>query len=139
MKGVLVDTNVVSEIRKGPKASPQVRTWFAENRDDVFLSVLVTGEIRRGIESIRRRDASAAGALEKWLRRLEGDFEERILSIDGTVADRWGRLMADCTVPVVDGLMAATALVHGLTLATRSIRDVRRTGVPCVNPFDLES
>ena len=135
MKGFLVDTNVVSEARKGERADQRVLSWIGANRDELYLSVLVTGEIRRGIESIRRRDAAAAASLEGWLRDVETTFEERILPVDAAVADRWGRLMAVRTLPVVDGLLAATALVHGLTLATRNLRDVARAGVSAVDPF----
>lgn len=135
MKGFLVDTNVVSEARKGSRADRHLVAWMTANRDDLYLSVLVTGEIRRGIEGIRRRDASAAAALERWLRQVETTFEERILPVDAAVADRWGRLMAERPLPVIDGLLAATALVHGLTLATRNLRDVSRSGVSAINPF----
>ncbi len=135
MTGFLVDTNVVSEARKGGRANPRVREWLAVNRNDLYLSVLVTGEIRRGIESIRRRDAARAASLERWLGDVLTGFEERILPIDSAVAERWGHLMAERTMPVIDGLLAATALVHGLTLATRNVRDVARAGVSLVNPF----
>lgn len=135
MTGFLVDTNVLSEARKTSRANPRVVAWIRAHREDLYLSVLVTGEIRRGIEAVRTRDPTAAASLERWLREVETGFEERILPIDGAVADRWGRLMAERTLPVIDGLLAATALVHGLTLATRNIRDVARSGVSAVNPF----
>jgi predicted nucleic acid-binding protein len=134
----LVDTNVISELRKGPRCDPQVARWFeAISDDDVFLSALVVGEIRRGIERIRRRDAKSARVLNAWLRKLVASHRDRILPVDETVAEEWGRLSVPDPVPVVDGLMAATARVHGLTLATRNVRDVARTGVPCVNPFEV--
>ncbi len=120
----LADTNVISELCKGAP-------------DEVFLSVIVMGEIRRGIESIRRRDARAAISLDRWLRRVVSSHEGRILPVDARTADEWGRLNVPDPVPVVDGLMAATAKVHGLTLATRNVRDVERTGVSLLNPFDL--
>ena len=135
MRGFLLDTNVLSEARKAKRANPRVVSWIAAHRQELYLSVLVTGEVRRGIEVIRRRDRSAAGVLERWLRTLEAEFDERILPVDAAVADRWGRLMAERTMPVIDGLLAATALVHGLTLATRNVRDVSPTGVPTVDPF----
>ena len=128
MKGFLVDTNVISEARKRGRANRAVIAWIAAHQDELYLSVLVTGEIRRGIESIRKRDPPA-GASEGWLREIETTFEDRILPVDGAVADRWGRLMADRTLPAIDGLLAATALVHGLTLATRNVRDVVKSGV----------
>ena len=135
MRGYLLDTNVLSEARKGARANPAVISWLQTHRDDLYLSVLVTGEIRRGIESLRRRDAAAATRLERWLREIETEFSERILPVDAPVADRWGRLLAERTVPTVDGLLAATAIVHGLAVATRNLRDIARTGVPCVDPF----
>jgi toxin FitB len=135
VKGFLVDTNVISEARKGTRANRRLVAWIASHRDELYLSVLVTGEIRRGIESIRRRDSTAAGSLERWLRELETTFEERILPVDAAVADRWGRLMAARPLPAIDGLLAATALVHGLTIATRNVWDVAPSGVSAVNPF----
>ena len=76
-----------------------------------------------------------AVSLERWLREVEASFEERILPVDSAVADRWGRLMAERTLPAIDGLLPATALVHGLTLATRNARDVRRRGGLLSTPF----
>jgi predicted nucleic acid-binding protein len=135
----LVDTNVLSELRKGRRCDPRVLRWFAQLPDrDIFLSVLTVGEIRRGIESIRRRDGRSARVLDAWLRKLMAGHRERILPVDESVAEEWGRLSVPDPVPVVDGLMAATAKIHGLTLATRNVRDVARTGVACVNPFEHE-
>lgn len=104
--------------------------------DEIFLSVLVVGEIRTGIERIRRRDDEAARALDRWLRELLRTHEQRILPIDLAVAEEWGRLNAPVRVSAVDGLLAATAKVHGLSLATRNVRDVVRAGVRVVNPFE---
>jgi hypothetical protein len=132
----LIDTNVLSELRKGPRCDPRVAAWFAAlPADEVFLSVLVVGEIRRGIEQIRRRDPRSARVLETWLRRLVAEHADRILPVDEAVAEEWGRLSVPNPIPVIDGLMAATARVHGLTLATRNVKDVERANVPCVNPF----
>lgn len=133
----LVDTNVLSELRKGRRANRGVRAWFAAVDDaDLFTSVLVIGELRRGIASIRRRDAAGAAALEQWLSRLTESFADRILPIDVAVADRWGALNVPAPLPTVDGLLAATALVHGLTVVTRNTRDVRRTGIALIDPFE---
>lgn len=133
----LVDTNVLSELRKGERADPGIRSWFATVADeDLFTSVLVVGELRRGVELVRRRDAIAAAALEQWLGRLAGSFSSRILPVDGRVADRWGRLGVPDPVPTVDGLLAATALVHDLVLVTRNVRDVIRTGARVLDPSD---
>jgi predicted nucleic acid-binding protein len=132
----LIDTNVLSELRKGPRCDTRVAAWFADiPPENVFLSVLAVGEIRRGVERIRRRDARSARVLEAWLRRLVAEHSDRILPIDDAVAEEWGRLNVPDPIPVIDGLMAATARVHGLTLATRNLKDIKRTGAACVNPF----
>lgn len=128
---------MLSELRKGPRANEKVRAWFSRVADEeLYISVLVIGEIRRGIEAIRRRDPSHAASLEHWLRRLVADHAERLLPLDLAVAEEWGRLTAVRTVSVIDTLLAATARVHGLILATRNVRDVAWTGVDCVNPFE---
>ena len=132
----LVDTNVISELRKGSRADPGVRTWHdAVADDELFLSVLVLGEIRTGIERARRTDERQALALENWLGQVEIAFAEAILPVSHEVADAWGRFHAVRPVPVVDGLLASTALVHGLTLVTRNIGDVQDLGVSLLNPF----
>jgi predicted nucleic acid-binding protein len=133
----LVDTNVIAEIRKGARANAYVREWFAAlDPDAIFLSVVTIGEIRKGIESIRRRDAKSARALDRWLDRLLRDHAERVLMVDRAVAEEWGRLNVPDPLPVIDGLLAATARVHDLTLATRNIKDVSRSGIAVVNPFE---
>jgi predicted nucleic acid-binding protein len=134
--GYLLDTNVISELRKGARADAHVRRWYGGLGDDeVFLSVLVIGEIRRGVESIRRRDEPAARALDRWLAGLVRDHGDRILAVDEAIAQEWGRLGSAATLPTVDGLLAATAAVHDLVVATRNVRDLARTGVAVVNPF----
>jgi predicted nucleic acid-binding protein len=131
----LLDTNVLSELRKGERANPGVRAWYARTpAAELYTSVLVLGEIRRGIESVRRRDAMAATALEHWLGRMAEGFADRILPIDAAVADRWGALNVPDPVPTVDGLLAATALFHDLVLVTRNVRDVSGTGVRVFDP-----
>lgn len=133
----LVDTNIVSELRKGARADPNVSAWYASIPDDsLYLSVLVLGEIRRGIERKRPQDAGQAAALETWLGSVLRGFAERILPVDRLVAEEWGRMGASRPVSVVDGLMAATAKVHGLTLVTRNLADVRGLGASVLNPFD---
>ena len=132
----LLDSNVLAELRKGPRAHPSVMAWFASTEEaDLFTSVLVLGEARRGVESIRRRDPVAAKALDQWLLRLRETFADRVLSIDEDIADRWGALNVPDPIPAVDGLLAATALVHDLTVVTRNVRDMERTGVRLFNPF----
>ena len=133
----LIDTNVISELRKGKRANPRVVSWFAGLADEeVFLSALTLGEIRRGIESIRRRDPAAATVLESWLGRIADAHRDRIVPVDRAIAEEWGRMNAPDPLPVVDGLLAATAKVAGLTLATRNTGDVARSGVSFFNPFD---
>lgn len=132
----LIDTNVISELRKGDRADPAVVSWFAGLADDeVFLSALTLGEIRRGIENIRRRDSDAAAALERWLGQVAEQHGDRVLPVDRPIAEEWGRMNVPDPLPVVDGLLAATAKVGGLTLATRNTVDIERTGVRCVDPF----
>lgn len=132
----LLDTNVISEIRKGARCNPGVTSWFEEaSSEDLYLSVLTLGELRKGIESLRRRDAPAASALEAWLLEVESAYSERILPVDQAVADQWGRFNVPDPLPVLDGLLAATAKVHDLILVTRNLKDVERTGVACLNPF----
>lgn len=135
--GWLIDTNVLSELRKGTRTDPAVSTWLDGTSDtDLYTSVLVLGELRRGIESIRRRDEVAAAALELWLTRTMEVFADRIIPIDGAITDRWGRLNVPDPVPTIDGLLAATALERNLVLVTRNTRDVESTGVRCLNPFE---
>ncbi len=137
---LLLDTNVLSELRKGRRANPHLRGWFdGVSVDEIYLSVLVVGELRRGVELVRRRDTKQAAALERWLTRVTRDHAERILPVDGPVADQWGRLTAKQPGSVIDTLMAATALVHGLVLVTRNVKDVAWTGVSWLNPFEALS
>lgn len=132
----LVDTNVISELRKRDRCNTSVASWYAElPEDSLFLSVLTIGEIRRGIESVRRRDPRSAGVLDNWLARILHDHAPRILPVSRAIAEELGRMNVPEPLPVVDGLLAATAKVHGLTLATRNVDDIERTGVPIVNPF----
>ncbi len=132
----LVDTNVVSELRKGRRANAKVRDWLRSvDEAALYLSVLVIGELRQGIEGLRRRDPSAAANLDRWLQELVQRHSDRVLPVDAAVADRWGRLNIPDPVSAVDGMLAATALVHSLTLVTRNVRDIRRTGVRYIDPF----
>ena len=132
----LLDTNVVSELRKRERANPRLLEWFNDVPDgEIYLSVLVIGELRRGVETVRRRDPAQAGALERWVGRLAAHHAERIVPVDGPVADRWGRLAAIRPASVIDTMMAATALEHGLVLVTRNVEDVSWTGVTYLDPF----
>jgi predicted nucleic acid-binding protein len=133
----LIDTNIISEVRKGRRCDPQVAAWHRRVRDDdLFLSVLVIGEIRQGIERLRPRNPRRAHALEQWLEELLQLFGDRVLPVDERVAQNWGRLNARDTFPVIDSLLAATAEAHGLTLVTRNLKDLEHSGVRCMNPFE---
>jgi toxin FitB len=134
--GFLIDTNVVSELRKGARADAGVRAWFDTHRSDqLWLSVLVIGELRRGVELLRRRDEEAGTRLGEWLDSITSGFDDRILPITIDECERWALLNVPDPVPVVDGLLAATALEHHLALVTRNTADVERTGVTTINPF----
>ncbi|WP_251151425.1 type II toxin-antitoxin system VapC family toxin [Cellulosimicrobium sp. Marseille-Q4280] len=131
----LLDTDVVSElVRSRPHA--HVVSWLRGLRtDQLHLSVLTIGEIRAGIERLAPRDPRRANALDAWVRGLEDGYADRLLPVTLDVAARWSTLHATRTLPAVDSLLAATALVHGLTVATRNARDFRDAGVPVVDPF----
>jgi predicted nucleic acid-binding protein len=136
----LIDTNIISEVRKGARCDPNVSAWYASIADeDLFLSTLVLGEIRKGIELARPRDAVKATALETWLQAVEAAFDGRVLGIDSAVSDQWGRMSALRPVPVIDGLLAATALTNGMTLVTRNESDVAGLGASVLNPFRAPS
>lgn len=133
----LLDTNVISELRKGERTAPSVFNWFDGVADqEIYLSVLTIGEIRRGVESVRRRDPDSAAALDSWLSRLTEVHRDRILQVDRAIAEEWGRMNVPDPLPVVDGLLAATAKIVGLTLVTRNVADVEATGVELLDPFD---
>ncbi|MBB5808543.1 putative nucleic acid-binding protein [Saccharothrix ecbatanensis] len=131
----LLDTNVVSEIRKKvPNAG--VSAWFASvSPNELFLSVLVVGEIRQGVERLARRDPAQAETFERWLAQLADAYGDRMVPVTAEVAQVWGRLNVPDPLPVVDGLLAATALVHGWTLVTRNVGDVASSGARLLNPF----
>ena len=141
MVGYLVDNDVLSELRKGPRCNRGVAEWHGSLQPDdpPFLSVLVVGEIGRGIEALHRRDAPAAARLRHWLDEVRATFAARVLPINEAIADEWARITAHRTVPVIDGLLAATARVHRLTLVTRNVADVKDLGVELLNPFILRA
>lgn len=132
----LLDTNIISEVRKGPRCDPRVATWYASIDDrELYLSVLVLGEIRERIELARSRAPTKARALEAWLAEVEIAFGDRTFAIDRRTSDEWGRMSAQRSIPVIDGLLAATAKAHHLTLVTRNDADVAGLGASVLNPF----
>ena len=133
----VLDTNVISEACKGSRANANVMRWLSSvAEEDLYLSVLVVGEVRQGIEGLRRRDPLQAGRLESWLAGLRRAYADRILPVDVEVAEEWGRMNAPDPISSRDGLMAATAKVRNMTFVTRNTADVARTGVRLLNPFD---
>lgn len=134
----LVDTNAISELRR-KRPDPRVLAWFASMADEcLYFSVLGVGEIRRGIEKLAVSEQRSL--LLTWLEHeLIPWFGERLLAIDLAVAERWGRLLAEAgrPLPTVDSLLAATALVHDLTVVTRNATDFALPGVRVLNPWEI--
>ncbi|HEY7297389.1 MAG TPA: type II toxin-antitoxin system VapC family toxin [Xanthobacteraceae bacterium] len=133
----LIDTNIISEVRKGVRCNGNVAAWY-DSIDEaaIYLSVLVLGEIRKGVERARPTNPDRAHALEQWLTKVAMSFAERILPIDRAIADEWGRMGASRPVSTVDALLAATAKVYGMTLVTRNVSDVSDLGAQVINPFE---
>jgi hypothetical protein len=132
----LLDTNVVSELRK-KEPHPRVVQWFdVVESADLYLSVLVVGEIRKGIERLRRRgDTKQASGLDRWLGGLKDEFESRLVGVSLAICERWGTLTAAQPLTVVDGLLAATAIEHGHTLVTREHGGLAATGASLLDPW----
>jgi predicted nucleic acid-binding protein len=127
---------VISEIRKRERAHPNVADWVARTPvNEMGTSVMVLAEIRRGIELKRRNDAEQARALDSWFVQMREGLGDRLIAVDEPIADAWARLNVPDPLPFIDGLLAATAKVRGLTLVTRNIADVVQTGVSVLDPF----
>lgn len=133
----LVDTNVISEARKGAQTNPGVVHFFRSTLPaERYLSVQTIGEIRRGVENIRRRgDQPQSGRLEAWLQKVVNEYATRILTFDIDCAEVWGRLMSPHSSHPVDKQIAAIALIYGLQIVTRNVDDFSTTGVSLLNPF----
>lgn len=133
--GYLLDTNVVSETRKSRADSRVIAFLSAADEAGLFLSVLTLGELRKGVAAKGRTDADAAGQLGAWVDGIETKFADRVLPVDMATARRWGEWSAQRSLPVIDTLIAATAISHGLMLVTRNARDIAFTGVPLIDPW----
>ena len=135
----LVDTDVISELRKKEKANAGVVTFFrdaASNDTPLYLTAVSIGELRRGLELIRYRgDAKPAQRLERWLGKILTEYSENILPFDADTAQIWGRLRVPHPENPLDKQIAATALIYDLTLVSRNIRHFTGTGVKLLNPF----
>lgn len=136
----LLDTNVLSEIRKKQNANPGVRQFFERIIEDgtpVYVSVITIGELRRGIELIRHRgDGRQANQLEKWLGVILNEYQDYILELDENIAQMWGKLRVPHHENALDKQIAATAIINDLTVVTRNAKDFQKTGVKVLNPFE---
>jgi toxin FitB len=136
----LLDTNILSELRKPvARRNVGVMAWFSmAEADELYLSVLVIGEIHKGIERVRGSDQEQARALSTWLRRIETNYADRILQVTIGIATRWGQLQAIRNYPVIDALLAATADEHGLRLVSRNVQQLVDWPAvhPHLNPFE---
>ncbi|MDE2979639.1 MAG: type II toxin-antitoxin system VapC family toxin [Gemmatimonadota bacterium] len=132
----LLDTNVVSELRR-PQPNRSVLRWIADvPSDQLFLSAVTVGEIQAGIEKVRERDPHKAHELEAWLEQVIDSYG--VLPMDAAAFREWARLKRQRARTLLeDAMIAATATVHRLTVVTRDVRDFRRLGVPLLNPFEV--
>ena len=137
----LIETNVISEIRKGDNANLGVRQFFntvITQNSRVYLSAITIGELRRGVDLILHRGDSLQGKLlENWLISILQHYQSNILSIDGDIAQLWGKLRVPGAQHPLDKLIAATALTYDLTVVTRNVKDFEHTGVRLLNPFTV--
>ncbi|MBT3070850.1 type II toxin-antitoxin system VapC family toxin [Rhodomicrobium sp. Az07] len=136
MTGYLLDTCVLSETRKLRPNAGVIRFLEGVDGTKLYLSVLTIGEMKKGVEKKRLTDAVAADQIGRWADRIETDFSDRILDVTAEVARLWGALSKEGRAPVVDTLIAATGLVHGLIVVTRNVKDFVATEVPLLNPWD---
>jgi predicted nucleic acid-binding protein len=134
----LLDTNIISEIRKRDRAHPNVVRWVARTpASEIGTSVLVLAEIRHGIALKWRSDPEQAKSLDRWFSQMRSRLGDRVLPIDEPVAEAWAQMGIPDPLPLIDGLLAATAKVHGLTLVTRNVADIAGAGVPLLDPFSV--
>ena len=133
----LLDTNILSELRKGERCDSNVAIWAAKESGQAhYISVLSLGEIRKGIELLRKKSPADCIPFEIWLQKLQSDYANCTIAITNEIAGLWGALSALRPLPVIDSLLAATAIEHGLTLATRNTKDFAGLQISIVNPFE---
>jgi toxin FitB len=132
----LIDTNVVSELRKRAPNRNVVEWYESVASSAIYLSALTIGEIRMGVERVRRKDPQHADTLATWLHGLHATYGDRIVDVDAAIAEEWGCLNIPDPLPTIDGLLAATAMTRGWVLVTRNVADLHRCGVRLLNPFD---
>lgn len=135
----LIDTSIISEARKGRGTNAGVRRFFSDTeaaQTPVFLSVVTVGELRRGVELIRHRgDSTQARRLETWLGAILDQYDDCILDVDADIAQLWGKLRVPHPENALDKQIAATALLHDLTIVTRNQKHFEPTGARVINPF----
>jgi predicted nucleic acid-binding protein len=135
----LADTNVLSELRKRERANERVRIWAAVHGwSAIHTSWIAIAEMKRGAALVARRDPIQAAALERWISEVLDHRGDRVFPVERSVAEAWAHLMIPNTRPAMDALIAATALVHGLTLATRNVRDFKGSGISVLDPWTFE-
>jgi predicted nucleic acid-binding protein len=132
----LLDTNILSELRKANPNQRVVRWYDATSDADMHLSVMTIGEFRKGLARLRRKDPERAAGPALWLDRLLAPYESRVLPVTPEIANVWGELNDPDPLPIIDAFIAATASVHDMVLVTRNVKDFERTGVRLLNPFD---
>jgi toxin FitB len=135
--GYLLDTNVISETRKKRPDSGVMAFLAAADSAGLFLSVLSLGELRKGVKARRKTDPTVGDLLGVWVDTIETQFADRLLWVDAATATVWGELSAGRSLPVIDTLIAATAIRHGMTLVTRNTVDFQSTGAPLIDPWQV--
>lgn len=138
MAGYLLDTNIVSETRKTQPFAGVIRLIESAGASELYLSVLTLGELRKGIAARRRSDPAAADRLGAWVDGIETMFADRVLPVDAKVAQLWGELSAGRSLPVIETLIVATAIIHGPALVTRNTADFTATGATLIDPWRPE-
>ncbi len=134
-RGYLLDTNVISELRHPLRRKNVEQLIRKQPAHTLYLSVLTVGELQRGLSKLKRKEGVRSAKLAWWIDDIISSFGDRILPVDLRISTTWAGISAARTLPAIDALLAATAIVHGLTLVTRNTRDVEDTGASLLNPW----